>query len=185
MTEFNNDKIATNVQLDSTEPINAEIMAELRKLKEEKNTIEAELNAQKAENSKLQRGIVEAPQRAGEGGAVSDIIHGFPDMFKKDYSFNMGEDKSPLVFTVEAKPATALDMAKMASLVVDLSDGQSNYMNGVTVNILNALATLKVVGTKVPDWLVDESKLYRVDILLKVYSDYQEWIDTFRVQQEH
>lgn len=183
-SEYNSDKVQITDIDSELEPTNAEIMAELKKLKVEKEKSEKELKTLKEANAKLQRGIIETPEREAEGEAVSDIIHGYREVFKHDYSFNrVGKD--PITFTIVARPTTALDRAKIAGLVVDMGEGQAPYMDATSANMIQAIATLKTVGEEVPEWLTNIEKLYRIDILLTVFSDYEDWLATFREGQAH
>jgi len=184
--DFNPDKIEiknTDIEVEKA-PTTMEIMAEIEKLKAENEKQKEEAKKLEATNAKLKRGIIETPEREAEGGAVSDIIHGYREVFEKEYSFNV-LGKEPITFKVVIKPTTALDRAKIAGLVVDMGEGQVPYMDATSANMIQAVATFKTVGEEIPDWLVDIDKLYRLDILLGVYSDYEEWLATFRQGQAH
>lgn len=184
--DFNPDKIEiknTDIEVEKA-PTTMEIMAEIEKLKAENEKQKEEAKKLEATNAKLKRGIIETPEREAEGGAVSDIIHGYREVFKHDYSFNrVGKD--PITFTIVARPTTALDRAKIAGLVVDMGEGQAPYMDATSANMIQAIATLKTVGEEVPEWLTNIEKLYRIDILLTVFSDYEDWLATFREGQAH
>lgn len=116
--------------------------------------------------------------------AMSDIITGYDkDFFEKDYEFPMG-DSEPLKFHVKMRASNVYDYARIEQEVINLCDGQLDYNNlGQTAHLIDALATLRIVGEDVPDWL-SKGENFNPAILLKVYTDWTEWLATFLEHQK-
>lgn len=142
-----------------------------QELKEKDSVIKKyQQQEQTAENVKNQR-------------AISDIINGYDqEFFEKDYEFPM-EGGKPLKFHVKMRASNVFDYARIEQEVINMCDGQIDYDRlHETSHLLDALATLRVVGVEIPKWL-SEGTNFNPAILLQVYSDWTEWLATFLKRQ--
>lgn len=153
----------------------AALKAELEKTKKKNELLNSRLEDVKAQE--------DSKAAAADKTAVTDIIAGIPAFFTKSYDFKVvGSDD--IKFDIKMRPATLIDSSKVASTVKDLSNSIGGYVSNEIAFALESVAALKVVGIDYPKELIDIDKLYRTDILTQVYSDYIDWMDTFRQRQK-
>lgn len=155
-----------------------------KEIEELKNQLAREKKA-----NELLRAKEDAEKNQKDEKAVNDVIGGFEKRyFEKDYSIarfdtNTGKELEPIKFHVKIRAANVLDYGQIEQTLIDLTDGRAKYMGEEASSILNALATLQVLGEDVPDWLVS-GQGYNVDLLGQVYADYKVWLETFRTLRE-
>jgi len=86
--------------------------------------------------------------------------------------------------TVVVKRPTVMDYMKMGGLKSEYlrqAGVQDANLVDDTVKILaHALATLKVVVVKCPEWLMDMDNIREIDVLYHVFDKYEEWDYSFR-----
>lgn len=158
--------------------------AETLALKKQLEEMKAKLNTTESENQKLKNQAQDAFDSKSfneNQNAVNTILNGdIKKYFKKHYSYKVGDSK--LEFDVRMHLQSIQELTKIEVLAQQMTEGMLDSLQDGLAYTYRALATFKIVGDSVPDWLTDDSG-YRLDIVQDVYSDYLDWSETFRQQQ--
>ena len=157
---------------------------EVLELKKQLAASKAQLDKTELERQKLQNQVQDNfdTQSFNENqNAVNTILNGdLKQYFKKHYSYDVGGKK--LEFDVRMHLQSIQELTKIEVLAQQMTEGMLDNLQDGLAYTYRALATFKIVGDSVPDWLTDDSG-YRLDIVQNVYGDYLEWSETFRQQQ--
>lgn len=146
----------------------------------DKDNIEArQANNQSITNE--EKAIMVGKKQDDRNDAVSDILTSYNDMWSKDYEFK--EDK--IKFSIAIKAPTISEKAKIVAMANNFYlQGGMPYQTQHNYNVFNGLATIRVCGKRVPDFLKDDEHMYATIaieyILEKIYLDYSEWLSRFR-----
>lgn len=158
--------------------------AETLALKKQLEEMKAKLNTTESENQKLKNQAQDAFDSKSfneNQNAVNTILNAdIKKYFKKHYSYKVGDSK--LEFDVRMHLQSIQELTKIEVLAQQMTEGMLDRLQDGLAYTYRALATFKIVGDSVPDWLTDDSG-YRLDIVQDVYSDYLDWSETFRQQQ--
>lgn len=148
---------------------------QLKKLKEEKEDLSDQLDSQaKAKDAGLKQ------------QALADIVQNNDDThFVKEYEFDVkNPDRTTKVY-VKMHAPSALDEAQIQSEIVDMTNGEIQGYARYAQELFMAVAFFRVVGDNVPIYLTDLSQIYRQDIILTIWQDYQEWLLSFQETLTH
>jgi len=107
---------------------------------------------------------------------IDRIIRGVNDVFEKDYNL---EDLG-LKFKIKVKAPNALEIGQIQARVSSYLGGMNVYAPEYMLVAYQMLATLRVTGIEVPDFLKDDEKIYNLDILVEIGRDFQQWLSNFR-----
>lgn len=157
---------------------------EVLELKKQLAESKAQLDKTELERQKLQNQVqdnFDTKSFNENQNAVNTILNGdVKQYFKKHYSYAVGGKK--LEFDVRMHLQSIQELTKIEVLAQQMTEGMLDNLQDGLAYTYRALATFKIVGDSVPDWLTDDSG-YRLDIVQDVYGDYLEWSETFRQQQ--
>lgn len=157
---------------------------EMLELKKQLAESKAQLDKTESERQKLQNQVqdnFDTKSFNENQNAVNTILNGnVKQYFKKHYSYDVGDKK--LEFDVRMHLQSIQELTKIEVLAQQMTEGMLDNLQDGLAYTYRALATFKIVGDSVPDWLTDDSG-YRLDIVQNVYGDYLEWSETFRQQQ--
>ncbi len=160
-----------------------QLTAQLQQERELRAQAERERDKAVSQSTSLKKHM-DAQQSQAELDAVDAIIQDKVDTFKKHYKFSI-TGKPDIEFDVELRPASAEDLRQIDVDMVRQTDGMATMLPDADVQFFTALSVLKQVGVKVPEELKDPKKVYRLDIPLAVYKDYEEWLESFRQQVQY
>lgn len=148
--------------------------------------LQQQLNSVQAENKQMKDHLnAEESQRAEK--AVSDIIQEPVETFKKTYTFpvDKGSTKTEETFDIELKPMTVEMWSQAEAQVAQITGGTFVSLPESSATAYLAVCVFRIAGVKVPDQLLDMSKIYRFDILILIYNDYYHWLESFRSQVQY
>ena len=124
----------------------------------------------------LQATSAEEVEESKDTEAINRVLAGKNDIFKKHYKL----DELGLEFDIELKHPNALEQAKIHAKTALYFDGLGRFMTDSIILAYTTLATLRVCGTKVPDFLQNDEDIYNMNLLVMIGEDYRDWLDTFR-----
>lgn len=108
--------------------------------------------------------------------AINRIIRGKNDVFEKTYNLaEIGRE-----FTIKVKAPNAIEQAKIHAKTSLYFDGLGRFMSDSLIRAYTALATIRVCGIEVPDFLQNDEDIYNMNILILIGEDITEWLDSFR-----
>lgn len=118
-----------------------------------------------------------------EQEALSSVIQNNDDYhFVKKYTVSTAKGQKR-EFVVKMHAPSVMEQAEIQQEFVDLTSGRgAGFLAGLQ-DLYLAIGYFRVVGDNVPNWFTDVDKTYRVDILLDVFRDYEEWLDFFLQDQ--
>lgn len=104
------------------------------------------------------------------------IIRGVNNVWRRHYSFKeMGID-----FTIAIHAPSILEQGKINALREQYLQGSGSFAPSSLFVAFQTLATIRVCGEEVPDFLKSDEDIYAVHILQKIGYDFSEWLDSFR-----
>ncbi len=108
--------------------------------------------------------------------AINRVLAGKNDIFKKHYKV----DELGLEFDITIKHPNALEQAKIHAKTALYFDGLGRFMTDGIHLAYTTLATLRVVGRDVPEFLANDEEIYNMNILVMIGEDYRDWLESFR-----
>lgn len=108
--------------------------------------------------------------------AINRVLTGKNDVFEKHYKI----DELGLEFDIKIKHPNALEQAKIHAKTALYFDGLGRFMSDYLMLAYTTLATLRVTGIDVPDFLKNDEEIYNMNILVVIGEDYRDWLDTFQ-----
>lgn len=108
--------------------------------------------------------------------ALAKVIRGHNDVFKKHYDLK----ELDLEFDIAIRFPNALEQAKIQAQAERYLDGLGSLMSPVVLQSYNMLATLRVCGVDIPDFLKRDEEIYNLHILYVISEDFYEWMNSFR-----
>ena len=128
-----------------------------------------------------EKAVMVGKEQDDRNDAINDILTSYNDIWSKDYDFN--EDH--LKFSIAIKAPTIAEKGQIVAMANNLYlQGGMPYQTMHNFNVFNGLATIRICGKVVPDFLKDDDHMYATTaveyILEKIYLDYSEWLSRFR-----
>lgn len=146
----------------------AQLEAQLKEAKKQKADLSDQLNAKQSYE-----------QFSKEQKAVSDIVRNNDDYhFVKEYTIENSKGEKNKIYVKMHSPSV-IEQAEIQQEYVKMTNGQGNYFTNLAQELFMAIAYYRVVGDNVPEFFTNVDNTYRIDILLNVWNDYQEWLDRF------
>lgn len=170
----------------SQEAVNQQIRETMKAKESQIQILQQQLNSVKAENKQMKDHLnAEESQKAEK--AVSDIIQEPVETFKKTYTFPVakGSTKTEETFDIELKPMTVEMWSQAEAQVAQITGGTFVSLPEASATAYLAVCVFRVAGVKVPDQLLDMSKMYRLDIPIMIYNDYYDWLQSFCSQVQY
>lgn len=167
---------------------NSELARAKAKIKELEQALEDEED-KTAELREQQNRYMQNKNALEEDKAVTALINDDNNkLFVKRYHYDI--DGAPLDFSVKLYAPTLSDLGAIEQVFVDLTKGRGYDYGNTMQLVFQALSAFQVMGSsehngEVPEFLKDPQHMYRWDILVEVYSDYLDWINTFQETQRH
>jgi len=124
----------------------------------------------------MQAVTAEEVETSKDTEAINRVLVGKNDLFKKHYKI----DELGLEFDIEIKHPNALEQAKIHAKTALYFDGLGRFMADSIILAYTTLATLRVCGKKVPDFLANDEDIYNMNLLVMIGEDYRDWLDSFR-----
>lgn len=128
-------------------------------------TEEDKLNAQKEEKAKEEREV------------ITRVIAGKNDMFEKHYKF---EELGDLEFDIKIKFPNIIEQAKIQAQTERYFDGLGSLMPPRAQEAYRMLATMRVCGKKVPEFLEEDDQIYNIYLFNVIGDDFRNWMNSFR-----
>lgn len=146
----------------------AQLEAQLKEAKKQKADLSDQLNAKQSYE-----------QFSKEQKAVSDIVRNNDDYhFVKEYTIENSKGEKNKIYVKMHSPSV-IEQAEIQQEYVKMTNGQGNYFTNLAQELFMAIAYYRVVGDNVPEFFTNVDNTYRIDVLLNVWNDYQEWLDRF------
>lgn len=146
----------------------AQLEAQLKEAKKQKADLADQLNAKQSYD-----------QFSKEQKAVSDIVRNNDDYhFVKEYTIENSKGEKNKIYVKMHSPSV-IEQAEIQQEYVKMTNGQGNYFTNLAQELFMAIAYYRVVGDNVPEFFTSVDNTYRIDVLLNVWNDYQEWLDRF------
>lgn len=120
---------------------------------------------------------VDNVEEAKEVETINRVIAGENDVFEKDYKFK----ELGLEFTIKIKYPNALEQGKIHAQTALYFDGLSRFMPENIMLAYTTLASLRVCGIDVPEFLQNDEEIYNINILAVIGKDYVDWLNSFRL----
>jgi len=128
------------------------------------------------ETAEETRESIEEKQEQEKRQLIDRIMRGKNDMFVKHY--NLPEYN--IEFTVHVQAPNAIESGKIQAKTARYLDGMNLYSSQYYVVVYQMLATLRVCGKELPEYLEKDENIYNLDILYIIGLDFAEWLSTFR-----
>ena len=146
----------------------AQLEAQLKEAKKQKADLSDQLNAKQSYE-----------QFSKEQKAVSDIVRNNDDYhFVKEYTIENSKGEKNKIY-VKMHAPSVIEQAHIQQEFVEMTNGQGNYFTNLAQELFMAIAYYKVVGDNVPEFFTDVDNTYRIDVLLNVWNEYQDWLNRF------